>query len=167
MIIYPDGQQAIEVVQERPVVTVVETRPQVTVASGGLQGPPGEQGAPGPAGPTEGSTFNLSAGETIHGRRVVLAANGQIFHPDIHNVAHATQVVGVALQAGNAGALLGVRTAGTMTDSGWNWAPGPIYCGDQGVLTQNPGATGWLLAIGRALDAATIDIDIDNPIVRS
>lgn len=169
--IIDNGKAHTVVVERRQTVAVSrEVQRPVQVSSPGPAGPPGaagEQGPAGPAGQTEGSTFNLTAGETIHGRRVVLAANGQIHHPDIHNVAHATQVVGVALQAGNAGTVLGVRTAGTMTDSGWAWAPGPIYCGEQGVLTQDPGATGWLLAVGRALDATTIDIDIDNPIVRS
>lgn len=47
VIIYPDGQRAVEVVRDRPSVVVVQRPQPVTIASGGLQGPPGRDGASG------------------------------------------------------------------------------------------------------------------------
>lgn len=135
--------------------------PVVEVAATGLRGPPG------PPGQTDGLAWDAPAGETLHGRRIVRAVGGALFAPSLAVVAHAEQCIGLVTQAGSAGALLRVRTAGRYTDPAWSWSPGAIYCGDEGVLTQTPPAVGWVLKVATAVDATTIDIDIDNPFYRS
>lgn len=153
------GITPVTVGSQASTTTVQDRRP--TIAIGSNIGPRGPKGEPGDG------TITLPAGATIHGLRAVRASAGQLYHPDIADPAHAEQVAGIALQSGNAGTELLVRTGGTMTDSGWTWSPGAVWCDNAGVLTQTPPATGWLLKIGTALDAATLLVDIDNPFFRS
>lgn len=146
----------------RSPVTVTE---QVThtgvVVDAGPPGPPGPAGPPGPVG---GSAIEMVAITTIHGLRAVRAVGGQISHPDTDEPDHAEQVIGVALQSGTG--VIQVQVSGLLTEGSWTWAPALVYCGDDGVLTQSPAATGWLLAVGRAIAADTIEIDIDTVFYR-
>ncbi|HHA2629099.1 TPA: hypothetical protein ACOEOK_000535 [Stenotrophomonas maltophilia] len=59
-----------------------------------------------------------------------------------------------------------VRLAGTVEEGSWTWHDGAVWCGADGALTQSPGDTGWLLCVGRALNATTLMIDFDSPIAR-
>lgn len=111
--------------------------------------------------------LTLPAGETIHSLRVVRAENGELFHPDVNEDDHGEQVVGVSLQSGNVGEDVQVRTYGRVRENSWAWDPGWVFCGDDGVLTQSPGSSGWLLIIGRAVDSTTIEIDIGDAVFRS
>ncbi len=124
-------------------------------------------GRPGRDGQSVGGTFTATAGETIHGRRIVRIAGGLIHHPRLTVPAHADQCIGLALQSGNTGADLLVRTGGQHSDAAWSWAPGPIYCADNGVLTQAVIAVGWVLKVGIAVNPTTIEVDIDNAFIRS
>ncbi len=144
-----------DVVVKDPVTVVIDT--------GGKQGIQGPEGPPGPAG---GSSVVLTAGETIFGLRAVRAAAGIIYRPDLSVIAHSDAVVGVALQSGGAGAQLSVQVSGELSESSWSWSPGAVYCGPDGVLTQTPPDSGWLLSIGRATSATTIIIDIDTAYIR-
>lgn len=137
----------------------VTSRPTVVRTGGGM----GVQGAPGE---TEGATFLAEAATTIHGLRAVRIANGHISHPDIAVAAHADETIGIAMQSGVIGANLLVRTAGTIEEGGWNWAPGFVFCGADGVLTQTPGTSGWLLTVGRAINPTTLEVDLDTPFMR-
>ncbi|MCH3788329.1 hypothetical protein LZB33_08880, partial [Campylobacter jejuni] len=59
-----------------------------------------------------------------------------------------------------------VRLAGTIEEASWTWRDGGVWCGADGALTQAPGTAGWLLCVGRALNATTLMIDFDSPIAR-
>ena len=125
---------------------------------------------PGPAGPpgeTEGATFLAVAGETMHGRRIVRIVAGLLYHPSLSAPAHAGQCIGLVLQSGNAGDEYLVRTGGQHTEPSWNWSPGSVWCGEGGVMTQAPIPSGWVLKVGTAINATTVEIDIDDPILRS
>ena len=153
------------VVRERSrVETVVTERQPVDVVLRGRQGPPGPQG---PAGAPGGTTVEFEAGETIHGRRAVMVEDGVVFHPDQSVAADATKVIGIASNAASLGDTVTVQTIGTFTEATWNWTPGFVYCGIDGVLTQSVPATGWVLAIGRATSPTEIAIDIDTPVMRA
>lgn len=134
--------------------------PVVDISARGLTGPPGTSG-------NGGGTFLATAGEEIHGDRVVRIANALIYHPSIANPAHAIQAIGIATQSGGPGASLVVRTAGQITDGTWSWSPGFIWCADDGVLTQSPPLTGWILKVANVISATTIEVDIDTPFFRS
>lgn len=141
--------------------TTTVTDPVEVVQIVGRPGPPGPAGPPGPSG---GSAVQLPSGETIFGLRAVRAAGGSIYHPDTSVADHAEQVMGIALQSGTG--LLNVQTSGLLTEGSWSWAPGLVYCGADGTLTQAPSTTGWLLAVGRAIGPDTIEVDIDTAFFR-
>lgn len=124
---------------------------------------PGPQG---PAGPAGGSSVYLQAGETMFGLRAVRASGGFMYRPDVAVVEQSDEIIGIVLQSGNAGAVLPVQMSGELSEPSWAWAPGAIYCGPDGVLTQAPPAAGWLLSIGRATSTTTIIIDIDTAFIR-
>ena len=124
----------------------------------------GNPGAPGAAG--EGPTFVGLAGETIHGDRAVVAIDGLLYHPDTSLVEHASQVVGIATQSASLGGSCVVRTAGMMTIAG-SWISGiMVFCADEGVLTQSPGATGWLMPVGKAASSTMVQVSLQRPILR-
>lgn len=125
-----------------------------------------EVGAPGRDGETAGSTFTADAGETIHGGRVVFVANGQVFHPSTSDASHAPRVIGIATQSANPGSPVVVRIRGAIVDESQSWAPGYVYCGDGGVLTQSPAPHGWLLAVARSRDANVLEVGVEIPFVR-
>jgi len=162
-----DARTAAVVADKRPAIItnpqsspVDVTQRPTTVHTGnamGVQGPPGE---------TEGATKNLVAGETIFGHRVVRVNGSAIYHPNISIDTHADQVVGIATQSGSTGNLVSVRTKGTLTEPSWTWAPGFVWCGSSGALTQSPSATGWLMVVGRVLSPTSIDVDIEPAIHR-
>lgn len=165
VVVRQSSQALVSAVQRSTVSVEAEARAVVTeqvqrVVEVGVAGP---QGIPGE---TEGATFTAPAGETIHGGRVVRLANGQVFHPSLANNDHASQVAGVAVNSATAGQNVLVRAAGQMTEGYWTWAPGAVWCGIDGQLTQSP-VTGWLLQVARVVDATTLSIDIETPIYRS
>lgn len=132
----------------------------------GADGPPGEDGEPGMPGPPGSTSFEVPAGETIHSLRVVRVENGALYHPDVNNNDHAEQVVGISLQSGSPGDDVLVQFTDKVSEGSWNWSPGYVYCADDGVLTQSPAATGWLLAVARVIDPTTITIDVDTAFYR-
>lgn len=126
-----------------------------------------EKGPQGPAGETDGAVVNIPAGETIHGHRVVRTVAGALYEVDTSVPAHAAQVAGISMQAATPGTVVQVRTAGALTDSGWTLAPGLVFCGAGGALTQTPSETGWLLRVGRVLSPTSFLVDIDDPYLRT
>lgn len=146
------------VVNTPQVAVVTPTRPQVIIDGDGLQGPPGE---------TEGAVFNVNVGEPITSGRVVRIENGLLFQVDTSVPAHGEQVIGIAAQSATVlGQPCAVRNAGNFTEAAWNWAPGLVYCGPAGEITQAPSDTGWLVQIGRVVSATTIAVDPEPVIQR-
>ncbi|MEO5499011.1 MAG: hypothetical protein ABIR46_00760 [Candidatus Saccharimonadales bacterium] len=133
-----------------------------TPGTPGVKGDKGDQGLPG----IDGGMVVVTAGSVIHGRRVVRVSDGLAFHPDILNNQHASEILGISMQAGSLYEVLPIRVNGPVSDSSWFWVPGYVFCGADGVLTQTPGSTGWLQRVGRVINATTISIDIDTPLIR-
>ena len=147
-----------EIQQHRPTTAVQQRDTTVAIGVGGVQGPPGE---------TEGATFNLPTDGPLSALRVVRSDNGIARVADPAIAAHGEQVVGISVTAvGAAGSVL-VRNGGNLTDPGLLLLPGRVWCGAGGALTQTPPATGWLLPVGRVVDASTFTVDIEEPTYRS
>lgn len=111
--------------------------------------------------------LRLPAGESIHGRRVVFVEGGEAFHPSLLAESHATACAGISLNAASASETVNVRQRGRIEDSGWSWAPGPIFCDEGGILTQTPPASGWSLIVGRSVSPTVVDVGLQLPIIRS
>lgn len=149
--------------EDIPYVTP-DTISRVEIVSSGSQGPPGAQGKPGPAG---GTSLTLAAGETIFGLRAVQAQGGTVYNADTSDTDLIFgSVAGIALQSVVLGEEVEVQVAGELTEPSWNWAPGYVYCGPDGSLTQSTGGTGWLLIVGRVVDPTTIIVDIGQLFIR-
>jgi hypothetical protein len=125
------------------------------------------QGPQGVPGETPNETFTATAGETIHGERVVRLVNDVAYHPDIAENAHADQVIGIALNSALIGEPVVIRTKGIMTAGYWNWTPGYVFVGLGGQLTQTPAQDRWLLEIARVKSPTQIEVDVEVPVFRS
>jgi hypothetical protein len=141
-------------------VVRVDRNTATRIAAGvGPRGPAGQDAA--------GATLVLPTATSIHAGRAVRLVGGELSHPSTSNPDHAGQVAGVAETAAASGATARIRTAGVTENDAWTWAEGPVFVGHDGVLTQTPPSSGWLMTIGRALTATSLLVDIEPPIYRS
>ena len=146
--------------------TLVVESDDLEIAEVAEQGPPGPQGIPGPTGGATTVTVGVSA---ISGHAAVaLDATGELIYADCTNPAHIGAVLGVTENAYAAGADAEVKTAFTLTHAGWAFAPGPVYVGAAGALTQSlpPGAV-FAQVIGTALSSTVLHINPQPPIYLS
>ena len=104
-----------------------------------------------------------SSGGALSALRAVALEDGEARYPDNDLSSDAELVVGVTVTAGT---TVDVVTIGEVTDVSWSWAPGIVWCGDDGVLTQAP-PSGWLLEVGRAIDATRLFVAIKTPFLRN
>ena len=76
-----------------------------------------------------------------------------------------SRVAGIALNAANPGDSLTILTEGIHTDPFWSWTPQePIFLGPSGTLTQTAPITGFRIPVGYAIDATSLDINIQESI---
>jgi hypothetical protein len=137
-----------------------EHAPAVLVAAG-EQGPPGRQGEPGPAG---GSALQRVAGETLSALRAVYELDGVVRYLDYRDADHVALLIGVTITAALASEPVNIQSAGPLTDASWQWAPGPVWVGIDGRLTQTPPDDGFDLLIGSAVSATRIALNLQRPI---
>jgi hypothetical protein len=118
-------------------------------------------------GPAGSNTITVPVGAVVQGLSVVRTVAGNAYPVDTTVDAHAEQVVGLALQSvTTVGMGVTVQTSGLVTDAGWAFSDGAVFCGANGALTQSPAATGWLLRVGRAVSPTSLLVDIETPIYR-
>lgn len=155
------GQRSLTREDRRSVHTTEKPR-TVEVGTRGLQGIQGADGT------DVNALFVRPSGEAISALRCVKQVGGQLFKASGDVIGDAGQVIGVTVTAtSGAGEDQTVRNDGRLIDASWNWSPGPVYCGANGVLIQNPGlATAFVCEVGRATDQTTLLIDIQPPLVR-
>lgn len=152
-------------------VTIEKKDVQVVVrgikGASGPQGIQGVKGDPGEGG--VGGTINLTAASILSGHRVITTdAHGDAIYADKDTLAHVGKVLGISMNAAMAGALVAVKTFGEFSEPTWNWNAGePLYLGANGVLTQTPPVTGFLLEVAFALTSTLIFISLKQPFVRS
>lgn len=134
---------------------------QAQVVTVGEQGPPGRAGIPGPAG---GSAFQRIAGQVLSALRIVYEQDGLVYLMSPADADHIDQLLGITLNAAGAGDELNVQRTGELNDASWSWAPGRIWLGAAGSLTQTPPASGFDVLIGAAVSATRIILNIQDPI---
>lgn len=150
------------VVEARSVV-VTPPQPFSTVAVRGVPGPRGPQGVPGPAG---GATTVTVGATPLSGHSAVAAdAAGLLIKADCTNPAHRGAVLGLLADAYSPGDQAVVQTAFTLEHAGWTWAPGPVFVGTAGQLTQTPpvGAV-FSQVVAHALSPTLVLVDVQPPI---
>jgi len=103
------------------------------------------------------------AGQTLGGHRGVWCdAQGRAWYANATNDS-AERVAGVTLHAADVGGTIAVQSAGEITEAGWNWQPGPVFLGTNGMLTQTPAANAALVQIGIASRATALIVRIGIP----
>lgn len=100
------------------------------------------------------------------GRAVILNSDNQLAHADPTDAGHINRVIGITLQAGNAGALVAVRSSGVIEDSGWNFPPNaPIFLGVGGTLVTTPPTSGaFIQRLGYASAPTKIAVKLGEAI---
>jgi hypothetical protein len=132
------------------VATTEEQTVDLTETSLGTQGPRGIQG---PA----GGSLTIVALTALSGHRAVTAFGGYASQLD----STALGVLGVITQAASAGDVVEVVQSGPIDWPAGNLTPNlPLFLGVEGMLTQEPPVTGWLRAMGVALDADRVSIEV-------
>ena len=146
----------------RDAVTPVQVDKRDTVVRAGSA--MGVQGRPGTAGNV---TFDVIAGSDLTYPVIVAIVDDVAHVADPASVADMTSQLAVTTQAAAAGTPIAVATQYKITEGAWNWAQGRVYLAlTGGGLTQAPAATGAILEVGRAIDATTIQFDIQSAILR-
>jgi hypothetical protein len=107
-----------------------------------------------------------SAAALSSSRAVSVALDGRVAYPDRTLTDDAMRFIGILMTSASAAdESVTVRRQGRVSELAWSWTPGPVWVGDSGVLTQTPPASGWLLRVGTAINATTIDIEPEPPIL--
>ena len=106
---------------------------------------------------------SLTAGASLSALRAVTSnSNGEAVYASNDTLANA-QVIGITSNAASAGAGVTIKTSGILTDASWSWTKGTVYLGTNGQLTQTtPSGGAYIVHIGRALTATTLQIDVDT-----
>lgn len=124
----------------------------------------GSQGPPGPPGPAGGAAVQRAAGEALSALRVVYELDGQAFTLDYRDAAHIDLLLGITLTSSAAGDPVNIQRSGAITDGFWSWAPGRVYLGAAGALTQLPPDDGYQVLIGAAVAADRLLMNLTDPI---
>jgi hypothetical protein len=111
-------------------------------------------------------SFTRSAAQAIGAHRIVRSVSAtQVDYASQDDLSHADDVLGLSLNAASTGAQVEVLRDGEIVEPSWSFiALLPIYLGVNGLLTQVPPASGFLLPVGFATSPTSAVIDIGTPI---
>jgi len=134
----------------------------------GKVGAAGTDGADGADGLGSVTTFytTKTAGDNLAAYKIVRVDTDSVYYADKDIASHAGKILGITTETITAGNPINVQTGGELTNGAWAWVAGAIYLGSAGALTQTAPTVGILQKIGVALNATTILIDIDDPVIR-
>lgn len=108
-------------------------------------------------------TITKIAGASLGGHRaVILDSAGAAFYADPLT---GLEVAGITTAAALVGETITIQTFGELAEPSWAWAPGPVYLGPLGTLTQTTPAAGACLQLGIATAPTRILIRIQPPIL--
>ena len=146
--------QVLKVTEQQAAIT--STAPgTVEVVTAAMQGPPGP-GVP---------IVSAVAGGTVSANTAVALVNGQAVSAQSGDLSQVGNVVGIALNGGQAGAVIDIQQVGEMTLSSWNWALGqPVFVGPSGPLTQIPPTSGYAQIVGIPVSATVLSVGLLPPV---
>jgi len=126
----------------------------------------GQRGADGDPGVAGGVVVLCTAGEALGGHRVVvLNAAAEAVYASNAVPEHLHKVLGLTTGAVVLGAEATVQTGGEMIEPTWAWTlDAPIFLGVDGLLTQTPPASGFLLVVAFPVTATKIFIKLREPL---
>lgn len=149
---------------ESPSTLMIEPEvvPRVEVLTAGTQGPAGRDGA-------AGDVAVMPASGSISGHRVMApTGDGRVRYASCDNPADANAVLGISLGAAADGDNVTVQQGGVITEPSWAWVPNlPIFCGLNGLLTQEPPTAGFAVIVAIATTVTSAAVGIKQPIIIS
>ena len=124
------------------------------------------RGEPGPPGPAGDATFlRTSAGALSALRAVWEDAAGVVHLLDYRDAAHIDLLAGITVTAaGAAGQPVTVQRSGVLDAAGLGLAPGRVWLGAEGALTQTPADDGFDVLIGTAVAPGRLILNPQDPI---
>lgn len=116
----------------------------------------GPKGADGSA---KGSSVLRETSAAVGGHRAVApGADGRVAHVSKGDIL-ADSILGITTGAAASGQNATIAIAGELTEVSWVWTIGPVWLGDDGLLTQVLATTGAIIRVGTAISADTIIIE--------
>lgn len=106
------------------------------------------------------SAVALDASGAISGHRAIISNGTNARYPDISVSTDGDLILGVSTNSASSGQTVSVRTSGEITEPSWNWNPGPVFAGDQGVLSQSVPSGAWIRQIGIAVAPTKLIVDL-------
>jgi hypothetical protein len=105
-------------------------------------------------------SIDRPAAIALSGQRCVRVVSSLASYCDGANAAHIGQAAGVSQHAASEGEDVSIVTHGPLSESGWNWTPGPVYCGSNGALTQTVNGLAFVqqVAVAEAADKLFVTI---------
>lgn len=108
----------------------------------------------------------LKAARPLSGHRVLKITPDGADYASSAIIADAASVIGISVDAADAGQPIKIQTAGELSEPSWAWTVGqPVYNGVDGVLTQVGASAGYSLVVGVAIEATSILVAMKQPIV--
>ena len=126
----------------------------------------GQRGVAGEPGVAGGVVVQCTAGEALGGHRVVvLNASAEAVYASNAVPEHLHKVLGLTTGAVILGAAATVQTGGEMTEPTWAWTlDAPIFLGENGLLTQTPPDSGFMLVVAFPVTETKIFIKLREPL---
>lgn len=125
-------------------------------------GPPGGTGTGG----ASQSIIRNAVVQPLGGNRIVRAVDGGVDYASSDDLADAEAIVGFTQTSAILDAPVVVQTGGEMVEGSWNWTVGaPVYCGLNGLPTQDPPTSGFMCRVGKATAVDTILINVEEAII--
>lgn len=125
----------------------------------------GETGLLPPLFPIDDSLVLRKAGEPMSALRGVYELAGFVYKLDQQDSLHIDYFLGITISSAALGREVVVKRSGTIDDASWNWDPGLVYLGADGMLTQTPPTTGWELVVGNSPSPQRLNLDFDEPVL--
>lgn len=153
---------------KKPVTVTVKKQDAISIKmiQRGLSGEKGEAGDAAAANTTNAYT----AGENLSALKLVCidTTSGELFLADSVDVGTSYTVIGMTLNAVNAGEQPNILFEGPYIDSGWSWnmaSDVSLFLGANGLITQTPPTSGYLLRVGFATSSQSIFLHLSEPVI--
>lgn len=155
--------EEIQILAEQTDASVLRDEVEIIeILAAAEQGPPGPVGPIGPAG---GVAFTRQSDGPLSALRVVWEDDAGMVRPlDCGDVDHIDLICGLTITAASGPGAVTVQRFGPIDDSAWNWAPGRVYLGANGALTQTPPVGGFDVLVGVAVSATRLILNLQDPI---
>lgn len=107
--------------------------------------------------------LEMGALHDLGGHRVICAVPDGIVYASCDVAESCASVIGITSAAISAGSYAQLVACGLMQEPSWSFAPGPVFLGREGLLTQAAPTSGVVLQVAVALGANRILVGLHEP----